>query len=87
MIIKVIKEPLLPFSDQEPICEYGRTTLEIHIDDSVDYVLQRASVIHTVIENFCCAWPHDKVEELETLIIDGLDQLESKDAEKSGEAN
>ena len=83
MNITVIKEPLVGLSSQDVVCEYARLKLEIHIDENISPHLQRNLVIHSVIENYCRSWTHDKVEQLEELIIDGLDQLESNNAIKA----
>ena len=55
--------------------EYAVTTCEIYVDPDLPLRTQRALVIHAVIENFCPSWEHTKIEELEDLIINALDEL------------
>ena len=62
-------------SGQEAICEHSIANIEIHIDKHLIKRIQENLVIHSVIENYCRNWPHDKVDELEELIREGLDKL------------
>lgn len=76
MNIKVIKEDL-----GENALELGGecacAELEILIDPRLSLRQQRSRLIHAIIENFCPSWVHDKVDELEDLIAEGLDQLDT----------
>ena len=75
MNIAVKKEKILGLSPQEAIDEYATMNLEITIDDSLPLHTQQGLVIHAVIENYCLAWTHDKVDELGELIIGALGEL------------
>ncbi len=75
MIVKIFKENLISLCSQEAIEEYSVNTLEIYLHDGMSAIQQRNLVIHSVIENFCKTWSHDKVEELEDLIVSSLDEL------------
>lgn len=74
MEIKVIKEPL-KYRDVHGGA-YATCEVKITVDSSLDPHEQRNCIIHEVIENVCLSWSHDKVNELEVLISDALDQLE-----------
>ena len=56
--------------------ECATFNLLISIDKKLPKREQRALVIHAVLENYNRSMPHDKVDELEELIIEALDQLE-----------
>lgn len=72
--IKVIKEDL---GDVSIECggEYAENDLKIRIDKKLTPRQQTARIIHAILENYLPSAPHEKIEELEGLIIDGLDQL------------
>lgn len=55
--------------------EYGILSLEIFVDKSLPLRDQQENVIHSIIENANLLLPHEKVEHLTLLIMDGLDQL------------
>jgi hypothetical protein len=55
--------------------EYATIDIVIHIDKNLSYEEQQEVLIHSVIENFCRDWSHDKVEELTSEIWDSLIQL------------
>ena len=78
MRLTVIKEDMWGICDQEVIEEYAEVNTIIHIDKNLAPRTQRNLTIHAVIETYCPSWPHDKIEELEELIIDGIDQVEGK---------
>ena len=50
--------------------------MEIEVDTTLPFKEQQGLIIHTIVENYCRSWTHDKVEELTDLIQDALDKLE-----------
>ena len=56
--------------------ECATCSLEITVDESLTPRTQKALVIHAIIENFNRGLPHDKVDLLTDLLIEGLDQLD-----------
>lgn len=56
--------------------EYGVLMLEIFIDDRLPLRDQQENVIHSIVENTNLLMPHDGVDYLTMLIMDGLDQLQ-----------
>ena len=58
--------------------EYAIQTLEIYIDKNLPTLIQSEMMIHSIIENYCGGWPHDKVEELTSLIHDGIVKLKEE---------
>ena len=74
MNIKILKENGV--ASHKTGGEYAIASVEIYVDGKLPPVDQREVVIHSIIENFCRNWPHDKVDELTGFIQDGLDQLE-----------
>ncbi len=56
--------------------EYSTAEIGIYIDPHLPIRTQRLLVIHSIIENYCRSWAHDKVEELCEFIEDGIDQVE-----------
>jgi O-acetyl-ADP-ribose deacetylase (regulator of RNase III) len=74
MNIEVRKEDLGDYSlDMGGECACAN--VEIIIDKRLSPRQQRSRVIHAVIENYCRSWSHDKVDELEELIMEALDKL------------
>jgi hypothetical protein len=59
--------------------EYAVIDLEIHVDKSLTYEEKQELIIHSIIENYCRSWSHDKVEELGQEIWDGLLQLKENE--------
>lgn len=67
-----------PFNRQEKRTggEYATNLVEIFVDEALTLDEQKRLVIHSVIENYCRNWHHENVNELEQLIVYGLEQLE-----------
>ena len=63
--------------------EHATCNVEISVDTSLILPEQRELVIHAVIENYCCSWNHDAVNELAELIEEALEQLEKIQNEAS----
>jgi hypothetical protein len=76
MNIIVRKDKMLPDDSVLVGGEYAISTLEIYVDSALDKRTQVDRVIHSIIEGYCPNWPHDKVDELNELIIEGLDLLD-----------
>lgn len=55
--------------------EYATLTLEIYVDPSLTNRSANECVVHSIVENYCPSWPHEKYDELGGLILDGLEQL------------
>ena len=72
-MIKIIKDQNMP-SDLTG-GEYATVDITIHVDPRLPVRTQRMLVIHSIIENYCMSWSHNKVEELCSFIEDGLDDL------------
>ena len=72
MNIKVIRE-------EQPIHltggEYALSEVTISVSPKLEPREQTEVVIHSVIEVYNCSWTHDKVEELTSLVMEALDQL------------
>ena len=58
--------------------EYATAIIDIRVDESLSLNEQRRRVIHSVIENYCRPWEHERVEELENYLMDALEQLEEE---------
>jgi hypothetical protein len=56
--------------------EYSTAIIDIYVDESLSLEEQKRRVIHSVIENFCRPWEHERVIELENYLMDALEQLE-----------
>lgn len=78
MNITVIKEDIPLESSLLIGGECAKCDLEITVDKHLPLREQQMLVIHSIIENYCQSWPHDKVNELEDLIREGLDQLQGE---------
>ena len=76
MKVNVVKEQMYSLCDQEAVEEYTEVNAIIHIDTNMPIRTQRNLAIHAAIEIFCPSWVHEKVEELEELIIDVIDKVE-----------
>ena len=87
MNIKIILEDLISISDQEAVGEYAVGNLEIHIEKGLPPIAQRNMVIHSCIEWFCMSWTHEKVEQLEEFIADGLDKLAEDSSDTKPSSN
>ena len=74
MNITVKKENIRQYMDVHG-GECASSTLEITVDKSLPKRAQRNLIIHSVIENYCQSWSHDKVVSLTEDIEDALDQL------------
>ena len=59
--------------------ECAESQLKIFVDDKLPYHEKRNLVIHAVLENYLLSLCHDKIDELETLISDALDDLDAQD--------
>jgi len=57
--------------------EYATCELEVFVSTSLTPEEQREVVIHAILENYLCTTPHEKIEELTDLLIDGLNQIET----------
>lgn len=78
MEIKVIKESPSRLSTALTGGEYATSLVKIYVDRNLPAREQRSRVVHAVIENYFPSIPHEKVDELEDLIIDALEQLEGR---------
>jgi hypothetical protein len=58
--------------------EYAIADLTIFVDTNLPYPVQKDLVIHSVIENYCMSWTHDKVEELTDHVMLALDLLDEE---------
>ncbi len=73
MNIHVVKETL---KDHEDLTGgYACCDLHIGVDCELPLSTQKSVVIHEILENYFPSLSHDKVEELEGLLMDGLEQL------------
>ena len=75
MNLEIVKESMFGLSDQEAIEEYAENSLTIHLDENLPLRAQRTLVLHAVLENYFPCLTHEKVEELEELMIDALDKI------------
>lgn len=56
--------------------ECATARLDIDIEEALPIREQRLLVIHAILENYFRSIEHDKIDELEALIGEALDQLE-----------
>ena len=56
--------------------ECAFANLEISVDKALPIREQRLLIIHAILENYFRSIDHDKIDELEALIGEALDQLE-----------
>ena len=64
--------------------EYAACVVEIVYDPNLSYKVLRSLIIHAIIEQYLGCLTHDKVEQLEGYIQEGLDQLDDMlEADKS----
>jgi hypothetical protein len=55
---------------------YAETTRKITIDTGLPLRCQVENVVHEIIEPFIPCLSHEKIEELDNLIREGLDELD-----------
>ena len=75
MNITVVREKMSPDHSSRIGGECAVANLEILIDKKLPIRTKRELVIHAVIENYFRSICHDKVDEITSLIVDGLDQI------------
>jgi len=73
MNVKVIKDKQVPTDLTGG--EYATCNVTIYVNPKLPKRTQRLLVIHSVIENYCQEWNHNKIEELCEYIEDALDQI------------
>ena len=55
--------------------EYAIAKLDVYIDKTLPFRIQRGLIIHAIVENYLRSIPHSRVDELTEYLQDGLEQL------------
>ena len=83
MNIHVVREKLGEHKDLTG--GYACCDLHIGVDADLPLNTQMSVVVHEIVENYFPSLSHDKVEELERLIMDGLGQLSYDSTDNQGD--
>ena len=82
MNIHVAREKLNDHNDMTG--GYACCDLHIGVDADLPLSTQMSVVVHEILENYFPSLSHDKVEELEGLIMGGLEQLSNDNTHNQG---
>lgn len=64
---------------------YAATNCQIYVDRALPLSEQREIVLHEILEAYLPCLPHNKVEELTALLVDGMGKVSAVERPTKGE--